>query len=176
MGLLKNWREATAYAGDENFIFASARLKGKAPRVPNMLVEDHLRPAAKQVIEIPDGHRFGFHNLRHALTSFLVEIGTDSKTIGHAALGRPFNPAQSLRALALGQAHGGPSKDDRSHGSKRGNRSAHPVSVGDRPWVILLVPNRVILNKFFGIMVARDGVEPPPPAFSESREQVFTTT
>jgi integrase len=24
---------------------------------------------------------FGFHNLRHALTSFLVEIGTDPKTI-----------------------------------------------------------------------------------------------
>jgi integrase len=46
-----------------------------------MLVEDHLRPAAKQVIEIPPGHRFGFHNLRHALTSFLVEIGTDPKTI-----------------------------------------------------------------------------------------------
>jgi integrase len=80
MGLLKYWRE-TAYAGDEDFIFASARLKGKAPRVPNMLVEDHLRPAAKLVIEIPDGHRFGFHNLRHALTLFLVEIGTDSKTI-----------------------------------------------------------------------------------------------
>ena len=33
------------------------------------------------MIEIPDGHRFGFHNLRHALTSFLVEIGTDPKTI-----------------------------------------------------------------------------------------------
>ena len=46
-----------------------------------ILVEDHLRPAAKQVIEIPQGHRFGFLNLRHALTSFLVEIGTDSKTI-----------------------------------------------------------------------------------------------
>jgi integrase len=81
MGLLKNWREATAYAGDEDFIFASNRLKGKRPRVPNMLVEDHLRPAAEQVIEIPPGHRFGFHNLRHALTSFLVEIGTDAKTI-----------------------------------------------------------------------------------------------
>ena len=81
MGLLKNWRETTAYAGDDDFVFASVRLKGKAPRVPNMLVEDHLRPAAKQVIEIPSGHRFGFHNLRHALTSFLVEIGTDSKTI-----------------------------------------------------------------------------------------------
>jgi integrase len=71
MGLLKNWRETTAYAGDEDFIFASARLKGKAPRVPNMLVEDHLRPAAKKVIEIPDGHRFGFHNLRHALTYYM---------------------------------------------------------------------------------------------------------
>jgi integrase len=81
MGLLKNWRETTAYAGTEDFIFGSDRLKGKQPRVPNMLVEDHLRPAAKQVIEIPRGHRFGFHNLRHALTSFLVEIGTDSKTI-----------------------------------------------------------------------------------------------
>jgi integrase len=81
MDLLKNWRETTMYAGDDNLIFASARLKGKAPRVPNMLVEDHLRPAAKQVIEIPEGHRFGFHNLRHALTSFLVEVGTDSKTI-----------------------------------------------------------------------------------------------
>ena len=81
MGLLRNWRETTAYAGDKDFVFASGRLKGKQPRVPNMLVEDHLRPAAKQVIEIPAGHRFGFHNLRHALTSFLVEIGTDSKTI-----------------------------------------------------------------------------------------------
>jgi integrase len=49
--------------------------------VPNILAEDHLRPAAKQVIEIPRGHRFGFHNLRHALISFLVEIGTDSQTI-----------------------------------------------------------------------------------------------
>jgi integrase len=81
MGLLKSWRETTKYAGDQDFIFASDRCKGKQPRVPNMLVEDHLRPAAKQVIAIPEGHRFGFHNLRHALASFLSEIKTDSKTI-----------------------------------------------------------------------------------------------
>jgi len=30
-------RETTAYAGDEDFVFASDRLKGKQPRVPNML-------------------------------------------------------------------------------------------------------------------------------------------
>jgi integrase len=34
MGLLKNWQETTAYARDEDFIFASDRLKGKRPSVP----------------------------------------------------------------------------------------------------------------------------------------------
>ena len=46
-----------------------------------MLITDHLRPAAKKVIDLPDGMRFGFHNLQHAISSFLVEIGTDTKTI-----------------------------------------------------------------------------------------------
>jgi hypothetical protein len=41
-GFLKNWRETTAYAGDEDFVFASDKLNGKQPRVPNMLMEDHL--------------------------------------------------------------------------------------------------------------------------------------
>jgi integrase len=69
MGLLKKWRETTAYAGDHDYVFASERRHGKSPRVPNMLVEDHLRPAAEKVITIPKNHRFGFHNLRHALSS-----------------------------------------------------------------------------------------------------------
>ena len=82
------------------------------------------------------------------------------------AQGRP----DSLRALAHGQAHGGSGKDDRSHGSERENRSTvHPVGVGDRPWVILPVSGRQISAKFFGMMVARDGVEPPTPAFSGLR-------
>src|SRR5580698_767178 len=81
---------------------------------------------------------------------------------GHAAVGRPFNPAQSLRALAHGKVHGGSGKDDRSHGSERRNRStAYPLGVGDRPWVILPVPCRQISAKFFGMVVARDGVELP---------------
>jgi hypothetical protein len=33
-------------------VFASARLKGKQPRVANMLVEDHLRPAAVKAGEL----------------------------------------------------------------------------------------------------------------------------
>src|SRR5260370_29923625 len=53
MGLLKNWRETTAYPGDEDFLFASARLKGTAPRVHNMLVANHLPASAKQMVGIP---------------------------------------------------------------------------------------------------------------------------
>ena len=58
-----------------------------------MLVEDHLRPAAVKagiLLSYPDNHgqlvdddprRFGFHNLRHSLASFLIRIRTDRKTV-----------------------------------------------------------------------------------------------
>jgi hypothetical protein len=57
-----------------------------------MLVEDHLRPAAIKAHILsshPDNHRlvdddprrFGFHNLRHSLASFLIRIRTDPKTV-----------------------------------------------------------------------------------------------
>jgi integrase len=74
-------------------VFASFRLKGKQPRVGNMLVEDYLRPAAARAgilsshrddcgrLVEDDPRRFGFHNLRHSLASFLVRIRTDPKTV-----------------------------------------------------------------------------------------------
>jgi len=47
-----------------------------------MLVEDHLRPAAiKAGVSLAPGTRFGFHNLRHSLATFLVNAGTDAKTV-----------------------------------------------------------------------------------------------
>ena len=61
------------------------RLDGKQPRVPNMLVENLLRPAAIKagVPELLSGQkvRFGFHNVRHSLASFLVDSRTDPKTL-----------------------------------------------------------------------------------------------
>jgi integrase len=48
-----------------------------------MLVSDHLRPAAVKagvIAEDWDG-RFGFHNLRHSLASYLVRTKTDPKTV-----------------------------------------------------------------------------------------------
>lgn len=48
-----------------------------------MLVEDYLRPAAVKTGVLKEGEkvRFGFHNLRHSLASFLVRKGTDAKTV-----------------------------------------------------------------------------------------------
>jgi integrase len=47
------------------------------------LVEDHLRPAAVAAGVLKEGEkvRFGFHNLRHSLASFLVRAKTDPKTV-----------------------------------------------------------------------------------------------
>lgn len=77
------WQKTTPYAAQEDWIFASFKLKGKQPRVGNMLVEDYLRPAAVKagVLTGDDKRRFGFHTLRHSLATFLVNSKTDLKTV-----------------------------------------------------------------------------------------------
>lgn len=80
---MQAWKNETLYSQPSDWVFASVRCKGKQPRVANMLVEDHLRPAAVKAGVIADGDpcRFGFHNLRHSLASFLVRSKTDPKTV-----------------------------------------------------------------------------------------------
>ncbi len=87
------WKQKTTYSQPGDWVFPSTRLNGKQPRVANMLVEDHLGPAAVKagiLSSHPDNHgrlvdddprRFGFHNLRHSLASFLIRIRTDPKTV-----------------------------------------------------------------------------------------------
>ena len=87
------WKATTPYPRSSDWVFPSMRLKGKQPRVANMLVEDYLRSAAmkagilssyrndKGKLVENDPRRFGFHNLRHSLASFLVRIKTDPKTV-----------------------------------------------------------------------------------------------
>jgi integrase len=87
------WNRSTPYPKPTDWVFPSLRSKGKRPRVANMLVEDHLRPAAAKagilsshrdengrMVE-DDPRRFGFHNLRHSLASFLIRARTDPKTV-----------------------------------------------------------------------------------------------
>jgi integrase len=82
---LREWQGATVYAGPTDWVFASGKEKGRIPRVGNMLVSDHLRPAAIKVGVLrvaEDGRvydssgspvkRFGFHNLRRSLSTALM--------------------------------------------------------------------------------------------------------
>jgi integrase len=64
---LQEWKNTTPYFQPENWVFASFKLKGRQPRTANMLVEDHLPPAAIRAGVLTEGEkvRFGFHNLRH---------------------------------------------------------------------------------------------------------------
>jgi|SRR5580658_7099288 integrase len=81
--LCRHGRNTTSFSQPGDWVFASFKCKGKQPRVANMLVESHLRPAAvKAGVLVKDAKvRFGFHNLRHSLASFLVRTKTDPKTV-----------------------------------------------------------------------------------------------
>jgi integrase len=80
---LKAWQQETTYAKATDWVFASTKTRGRTPRVGNMLCADYLRPAAvKAGVELEPGQRFGFHNLRHSLASFLItKKKTDVKTV-----------------------------------------------------------------------------------------------
>jgi integrase len=105
------WRKQTTYAKEADWVFASKRMKGKTPRVGNMLVRDYLYPAAVAAgvlsektilgkkrdkktgltIEVEKTiyfdrkgkqvKRFGFHQFRHSLSSYLTtKAKIDPKT------------------------------------------------------------------------------------------------
>jgi integrase len=80
---MKRWKQQTLYPQPQDWVFPSLKLRGRKPRAANMLVEDYLRPAAVRtgVLAKTDTFRFGFHNLRHSLASFLVRTKTDPKTV-----------------------------------------------------------------------------------------------
>jgi len=48
----------------------------------SMMAKDKIRPAAIKVgIRLEPSQRFGFHNFRHSLATFLISKGKDVKTI-----------------------------------------------------------------------------------------------
>jgi integrase len=79
--VLKCWHQQTAYSQPSDWIFASSRLKGRQ-RTASILAADHLRPAAIAAgVVLKPGQRFGFHNLRHSLATFLINKENDTKTV-----------------------------------------------------------------------------------------------
>lgn len=79
---LRRWVRETPYWRPEDWVFPSMKLCGKKPLSASMMAADKLRPAAiKAGIRLEPGQRFGFHNFRHSLATFLVSKGKDVKTI-----------------------------------------------------------------------------------------------
>ena len=79
---LQDWQRETVYGRPSDWVFASARSKGKTPRSSSVLTWDHLRPAAIAAgVKLKKGQRFGFNNFRQGLASWLVNQGTDVKTV-----------------------------------------------------------------------------------------------
>jgi integrase len=80
-------------------------MKGRIPRTGNMLVEDYLRPAAVKVgvkkVE-DDSFRFGFHNLRHALSSYLqIQAKVDPKVVQKILRHEDINTTMNIYTHAM---------------------------------------------------------------------------
>lgn len=80
---LKEWRAQSPYSKVADFVFPSLLKDGKVPIWASTFVQDHLRPAAISAgVILAKGQRFGLHNLRHSLSTCLVNKGkVDPKTV-----------------------------------------------------------------------------------------------
>jgi integrase len=57
-------------------------MKGRTPLSASMMAADKIGPAAVKIgIRLEPSQRFGFHNFRHSLATFLINTGKDVKTI-----------------------------------------------------------------------------------------------
>ena len=92
---LDDWRTETPYWTEDDLVFPSMRLKGKKPPRANMLVADHLQPAARKAGITAT---VGFHTLRRTLASALVANGSDIRLVQE--LLRHSNPGITLDAYA----------------------------------------------------------------------------
>jgi len=105
---LMEWHAQTPYVKATDFIFRSLKAEGRVPLSPAVFVADHLRPAAlKAGVQIPDGHRFGLHNLRHSLSRWLVnKAKVEPNRADHPASFTHSNDAGYLHSKATAMKHG----------------------------------------------------------------------
>ena len=70
---LKRWRGLTLYREPSDWLFPSIKKKGTIPRSASICSQSYLRPAAVKAGVIPEEYagRFGWHNMRHSLATFL---------------------------------------------------------------------------------------------------------
>jgi integrase len=78
---LQNWRNNSPYRRDGDFVFASDKLNGKKPRTGQMVNRCYLKPAAIAAKVIKPEERFGFHSLRHSLSTWVNKATKDVKVV-----------------------------------------------------------------------------------------------
>ena len=80
---LRDWHARTPHSNADDFVFPSLKENGRVPLSASIFVHDYLRPAAiKADVRVAEGQRFGFHNLRHSLSNWLVNKGkVEPKTV-----------------------------------------------------------------------------------------------
>lgn len=100
---LKEWHRETMYGAPSDWVFASPKTKGEKPLCGSTASQRYLYPAAVKAGVLKAVHernaegrvvrtryfdandnpvrRFGWHNLRHSLASWLVSNGVDVKTV-----------------------------------------------------------------------------------------------
>ncbi len=86
--LLHYWRSQTPYHRDTDYVFASDKLKGTKARCGQMVNRDYLKPAAVAAGIIKQEERFGFHSLRHSLSTWvnrnLKDVKIDQTLLRHS--------------------------------------------------------------------------------------------
>jgi integrase len=78
---LQTWRSQSPYHRESEFVFASDKLNGKKPRTGQMVNQCYLKPAAIAAGIITPGERFGFHSLRHSLSTWVNNATKDVKVV-----------------------------------------------------------------------------------------------
>jgi integrase len=78
---LQNWRSQSPYHRESDFVFASDKLNGKKPRTGQMVNRCYLKPAAIAAKVLKTEERFGFHSLRHSLSTWVNNATKDVKVV-----------------------------------------------------------------------------------------------
>jgi integrase len=74
---LKQWRLASLYSSDDDYLFPSVAKNGSQPIQPDMILKRHIRPALERM---GVKKRIGWHSFRHGLATMLRQKGVDIKT------------------------------------------------------------------------------------------------
>ena len=76
--VLAEWRGQSLYPTDDDWVFASPEKAGKTPLWLDMMLEDHIRPAA---LAAGVTKHFAWHTFRRSLASLLADKGEDVKVV-----------------------------------------------------------------------------------------------